>query len=210
MKSTLSLGFSFLTVLSGCDSDRPAVEGGDAGPPIAVDGSIARDALSSDGGPALCSLGTCGGDLVGRWEFDAACLPPRPAPVDDCGGGQHWFDTRVEGTLDFRADGSVIAATRLVQDISSYLPTRCIPGGGACDGFFNGYDRCETHDGFCDCFKAGGSPLETSTDEYRLEGNALTFIDAEGETHVTYCVEGGVLRYFHEGNVLPEHLRRIE
>ncbi|MDQ3037528.1 MAG: hypothetical protein M3Y87_34355 [Myxococcota bacterium] len=43
---------------------------------------------------------------------------------------------------------------------------------------------------------------------YRTEGSDLWIRDAEGETHVTFCVQDGFLTYHHEGERVPYVLRR--
>ncbi len=208
--------FALVFTLAACadPSTLPASDGGasradsaaaprDAEP--AVDGALPIDS----GAPpaASCDLAGCGGDLVGLWTFDTACLPTRPAPIDDCARPATFFDIHLEGTLDFRADGAVEVATRRVQRTLQYYPTRCIRGG-ACESFFHGVDRCEVRDGYCDCVTESGEPGETSSETYRVAGSTLTFVSAEGETALTYCVEGDTLRYSHAGDRRPEHLHR--
>lgn len=186
---------------------------GDGGSAAGTGAGWTSSTTSGSGQPAnLCQIDACGGDVVGAWEFASPCQSPRPAPVDDCGGGQDYFQTRVEGTIEFHPDGSDTLSTRLAQRVMSYHPVRCLPQPDTkCDQFFIGYDSCEVHEGFCDCIHDTSAPYETSEETYEHQGNTLTFIDGNGEkTAVSYCVGGGWLHYAHEGDSIPETLQKMD
>lgn len=202
-----------------CESDFQHSEGASpTGSSVATTSSSASGGAGGDLGapPDICAKEACGGDLVGTWEFQSPCQPPRPPPTDSCGNTldepeEFYFQTRVEGTIEFRPDGTDIGTTRLAHLIMFDHPVDCLPPGVTCQDHYAESWQCVTHDGLCDCVADESEAIEMWTESYKVEGNQLTFVDTEGEESVvTYCVEGGWLRYWHEGAPHPETLRRID
>lgn len=82
-----------------------------------VMGSLLVAACGSDGGDgATCTTpAACGGDLVGKWRITSACLTDSVHDLDCAGSTATIASAKVEGTVEFGADGSVVSVETVTE-----------------------------------------------------------------------------------------------
>ncbi|MBL4635465.1 MAG: hypothetical protein JKY56_16510 [Kofleriaceae bacterium] len=197
-----------LTACTGADSND-ATDSGQA--PTADAGENASDA-NTDTEQALCTLAPCGGDLVGRWDFDASCLPTRPAPVDDCGTQLH-TEFQLQGDVAFAEDGNADFNTRLMQYSYFWFPKRCFVSD-SCDNRLNATPpvvaECVDAGEYCDCRSWTDRPYEREVLPYEVDGKDLVVRTPDGEVHFEYCAGDEGLRYVHDTGESTMATRALE
>lgn len=160
----------------------------------------------SNGSGGSCEFKACGGDVVGTWEVDTACITfnEEPVPGDEpaCEGafrgadfsitGQQTFSEDGTTTLDFELSGSIdytldneclqalanlTASDFVCSQLASFLAAAGEIQGGSCS-FTRNTCRCtiETH-----------PQLLQSTETYSVEGNEIVYADSEP---AEFCVKG--------------------
>lgn len=182
------LGFSSLVAACGGDSDD---DGGNDDP------------------ADRCPFAACGGDVVGTWEVDSACVTIDELPMlsDDpeCQDFVRDYSVDVEGTITFTTDGmtetNVTNTVNLEVDITAACweafsgtdlnSTACalIEANLLAEGEFSSA-ACSFDSGVCSCSLVRQPMTTSETGTYTIEGNEL--IDQDGEA-AGYCVEGDEL-----------------
>jgi hypothetical protein len=163
--------------------------GGDNGGVTQSEGTCADDYDTS-----------CGGDVVGSWEFSAACVTLGPNafkdengddPFGGCKGVQLSANADFSGTMTFDKDGSYSNMLESKIDVEISIPMSCLMGA-TCDVFDGGVadgDACVTK-------QMGVNDMKDETGKYTIDGNMIELIK-DGETSTgdktEYCVDGDTL-----------------
>jgi hypothetical protein len=135
------------------------------------------------------------------WSFESTCLPERPEPQDDCQSQTH-FAFALEGTVDFRADGTAEFTTRLQQKTYIWIPKRCLPPTQTCANAVTPVPpvvgECVDAGEFCDCLAYTDAPFESEVVSYQTDGAELHVMSSAGFATFDFCVLDDWLRYVHE------------
>jgi hypothetical protein len=163
--------------------------GGDAGGGTQTAGTCADDYDTS-----------CGGNVVGSWDFSAGCVTLGPDafksddgsdPFGGCKGVKLSADADFSGTITFDKDGTYMntLATSIAVQIS--IPKSCLMGAG-CDVFDGGVadgDNCVSK-------QMQAPDMKDENGTYTTDGNMIELIK-DGDTSSTdkteYCIEGDKL-----------------
>ena len=192
-------GGSDASVLSDAAGDAMGAMGGGADAAARDDASPSGDAAS----PEVCVASPCGGDLLGRWTFTAACARARPTPIDDCDSGAANTHNAIglEGTVIFGVDGIAEFNTRPTWRQQIWAVRRCYLDQ-SCSHIINAEPplvaRCTDAGAFCDCTITQTSPpWELQRVPFHVSGNVLELDTGTETVAFTYCVSGDTLSYVH-------------
>jgi hypothetical protein len=152
-------------------------------------------------GPDCTMFAACGGDVVGTWKVDRACVGGTTSPLTaQCLTATFQVSETVDGTVEFTSDGMFtqnVTAT-LIEDLT--LPPSCLQGT-SCAQLQSTYNQtdgsgarlmgtCTEASGGCSCHVTAtqSGPQHAS---YSVSGTTLTI----GGQTVPYCVHGSGLLY---------------
>jgi hypothetical protein len=160
----------------------------------------------------------CGGNVVGKWTYSAACLTidPSKLPTGGCPGSGFGFELDVVGTVEFTADGKFTVDSVNKQTQIQKQPKSCLPGGGlaSCEDVFKPKPEegktTEEIDGVCYVREVKADQKIDTTGTYTTSGNNLTFTGEEQQgggsktAVITYCVDGNkmTIRQENDGTVV--------
>lgn len=154
--------------------------------------------------PGECNFTACGGDAVGTWTLDSACLNSDQNPfAEQCPTATFQIDiSGATGSLEIVGDGTYSADFHLTGSLSYTLPSACIGPVTDCTQLSNAENgsTCAAAAGGdgCTCtspIQDDGNPPDTGT--WTASGNEIVTTDSDpGSTPDTseYCVDGNVLK----------------
>jgi hypothetical protein len=171
---------------------------------VAGCGGDSDDDGGGDGSGERCEFEACGGDIVGTWEVDSACvtIDELPAPSDDpeCQDFVRDYSAEVSGTITFTADGTTATSLTNTISLDVAVTSACWEAmsgteltSAYCDaleaqllagGEFSAA-ACSFTSGTCLCSLVVPPTTTNETGTYTVDGNEL--IDQDGEA-AGYCV----------------------
>jgi hypothetical protein len=152
---------------------------------------------------------TCdGGNLVGEWTIQGACIDFANPFEDFCADATFEADTEFVGSITFNDDGTYSSSISTGGNLHLVLPASCLTqlsGGqtvsctelGLFDSDEDGGGGTCTGDSTTGCDCTGPIESETNTDSgtYTTDGNSVTTVDQDQDTDTsTYCVTGDSLK----------------
>jgi hypothetical protein len=143
-------------------------------------------------GGACGAFAACGGDVVGKWTYSAACvsLPAEANPyAAKCPTATMTWTVDVTGTVEFKADGTFDQAGTMTGSVVADVPKIC--SGGACpksDAKTTWVDTGAS----CKGTWVPTTKSRTSTGTYTTAGSKLTVNPASAPqpSVFDYCVAG--------------------
>jgi hypothetical protein len=172
-------------------------------------GGDSDDDGKDDPSDERCPFASCGGDVVGTWEIDSACVTIDELPMlsDDpeCQDFVRDYSVDVEGTITFTADGMTQTNITNTVNIEADITAACweafsgtelnsvacalIEANLVAEGEFSSA-VCTFDSGTCSCSLVRQPMTTNETGTYTIDGDEL--IDQDGEA-AGYCVEGDQL-----------------
>jgi hypothetical protein len=205
---------SLLPPVMACENGQPSSDAdNDAGGQDADDEGDASDAdeggHDADDQAQVCPVtgySPCGGSLLGAWSFLDLC-PEDPeaaaalceSPFDDrpeCVGSGNLSicDSTKTGTLDFRADGTILFEDEIVMIATWYFTDRCLEAVRTestpterCESISNEHLRCEYQPDRCVCVSDPMPEHDEGSGTYVVSDNELVIGD---DPPATYCIDG--------------------
>jgi hypothetical protein len=153
---------------------------------------------SNGSATATCTTpAACGGDVVGKWRITSGCLTESVHDLDCAGTTATISSVKVEGTLEFGADGSVVSAETVTQSGHYDFPSTCLSQSCAETATKlqaanpDLHVTCGASGDVCEC-PFSVVYRSNDSDTYTVSGNNLTTTsstDGKQDT-ATYCVKG--------------------
>jgi hypothetical protein len=149
--------------------------------------------ITKGAGAPTCgeTFAACGGDLVGTWTLDQACvrLEVDPAFAECTEPPTQSYEIGVTGEMTFGADGSYRMDRTFTIGLDARYPSACLrEAGQSCEelGGTTQGDACVVMDSFDDA--------QTDSGTYAAEAGTLDIMstdpDPQDTSVVTYCVSG--------------------
>jgi hypothetical protein len=182
---------------------------------VSLGGCNGGDADGTDGGAGACeATEPCGGDIVGTWSVEDACVieTDYTALIGDqpaCADVVRSQEILLSGTLAFSAEGEMTAdlvntknvhivwsraCLEALSGASVDLPLTCermnVAGQPAQGTALNAND-CHLAGDACDCMVTIEAP-NMVTHGYSIEGDTLLY---PGDQRATFCVRGDMLSF---------------
>ena len=163
---------------------------------------MSKDQVAGGCAGATATYTGCGGDLVGTWKFDAACLDFNPgAEWATCQGAKFVLSVNYGGTVTFGGapTNSMSMQATMKLNGSAYFPKSCLPAGKACADVVNPlkiekYVATDTAQACGADFTTDKPDNQTAT--HTTSGNTFTVTptgqDGKPDTF-SYCVSGKTL-----------------
>ena len=157
-------------------------------------------APAPDAATSCSAFVPCGGDVVGTWVIDRACVLSVP-PISGCAQGIETVSMSVSGTVSFSADGTVAADTTLALQKELVLPASCLAGTDCASmqtallsqsGIVSASCVGDTTSALCTCNEAFAPGRNTKSDPFTIAGTTLMSPGAYPEP---YCVQGRTLQW---------------
>lgn len=174
------------------------------GVPLAVLLAACGGSGNSTGSGSCTWHGACGGDNVGSWKLQSACMLGTPAPPPSCPAQTAQHSGQISGTLDYAADFSYTANLTLKGTETVHTPASCLAGVTDCaslEAYYanNAGVTSATCTGKpasgCTCtIVTQGSDSETGT--WSSSGGTITLGFPWGNTTQDYCVHGNTLTLY--------------
>jgi hypothetical protein len=145
------------------------------------------------GGMCAEDFTACGGDVVGKWAFSAACatLAPGSDPFNgQCPTATMTLTVDMSGTVEFVADGTYSVNNTVNASMKADIPKSCLPPGATCEAMADGKPVTDTGSS---CVLTETQPEETNAESgtYTASGSTLTLTDEGGTPEAAeYCVTG--------------------
>jgi len=166
------------------DSDGGSGSGGDG------DGD--GDAPIAD-----CStFAACGGDIVGSWTIQEACLGDFNPVEDFCSEATvDLSSVSFSGSVEYLADGTYSVSSTQSGSVTVSIPASCLTGVTDCNTLDSDeFDCSGDATDSCDCTSSAADTV-TETGTYATSGNDVTLTPTGDDPETsTYCVEGDVLK----------------
>jgi hypothetical protein len=153
-------------------------------------------------GEVDCAFEACsGGDIVGTWEIQGACVDLPVNPLEEtCPEATIDLATNMSGTVSFNDDGTYDVAITLSSNFSFTLPASCVTEGVDCQADLGDDETtCESDGaGGCSCTQTGSEETQENSGTYEVSGSTITTTQ-DGETNtVEICVSGNTLKVMDE------------
>jgi len=186
----------------------------------AVAMALAVTACGGSGGGATCSVRPCGGDVVGNWSGDSACLDQMTlnqqflaSLAGECPTASITNVTFVPaGTMAFAADLTYTASVALRGTMDLNMPASCLNGqtcemvNASIQGAVGGEIQSAScvGSGSCVCTLHMLIELEASSGTYATSGTILALTATTGTSDSgNYCVQGSTLHLVDVDMTMP-------
>jgi len=175
---------------------------------LTPDGSVAQ----TGGACPTDNFDACGGDLVGTWEYSAACATFPPGSLGGSSGSDPFamcteqpsisLTVDLTGTATFGSDGSFSTDQTITTSTESSVPASCVKqlvmGGDPAMGCTSILKGMLNANGDC---VADGKPdmkMQSSKGTFTTQGSTLMIMDSSPDAGsknemITYCVRGNTL-----------------
>jgi hypothetical protein len=172
-------------------------------------GALSAGCNGSTGGASCTQVSPCGGNVVGTWTIQNACVIAQShtgTAVASCPGSSEQVEWITEtGTVSFNADMTYSDSRQQSVSVTLMLPQSCTLGSLTltCSQLTTILDQnagdagtpptCTTAGSGCDC-SVEGSSQASHTGTYSINGDTITFMPNGGTpTTATYCVQGNTV-----------------
>lgn len=180
------------------DCSMVCTEGGTGG----TGGTGATGGTGGTSGGSCGNVQPCGGDLVGTWTINKACISSL-TPDSTCAGDTISNTSATEtGTLSFTSAGTYTSNVSLTLSYTEMIPASCISGLTCADlqsqfAIIGATATC-TGSTVCTCsISLAANGAETGT--FTASGTSLTTTSSASgnSSSMGYCVQGNTVHFLH-------------
>jgi hypothetical protein len=138
-----------------------------------------------------CSFEACGGDPVGAWTIDGACVPNTGGGGggDDCPGAAIVQSVSYSGSWTFDDDMTYAVDGQSLTSVQGSFPRTCLGQVARCEDLADDGLTCRTSGESCECSSLRTEPFEI-VGTWIASGSSLTL---DGSTW-SYCQQGDSLK----------------